>query len=67
MTKRRFIRPVRGPVYVNIVFPTGKKKSRKKMILELSTVDKSIVLKWFKMTTIPKIKQFLLIHSWRAS
>ena len=68
MLEKEAIEPSVGKAYVSRIFPVAKKgTTRKRMILDLSILNKFIVRPSFKMTTVNQVRQVVPDWSWMAT
>ena len=68
MLQKESIEPAVGKTYVSRIFPVPKKDTpRKRMILDLSILNKFIVRPSFKMTTVNQVRGSIPLGSWMAT
>ena len=68
MLEKQSIEPLVGKAYVSRIFPVAKKgTTRKRMILDLSILNKFIVRPSFKMTTVSQVRESISLGSWMAT
>ena len=68
MLQKEAIEPAVGRTYVSRIFPVSKKgTTRKRMILDLSILNKFIVRPSFRMTTVNQVRGTVSLGSWMAT